>query len=278
MNNIAVLITCFNRREKTLRCLKCLFEIDPTVSVYLVDDGSTDYTAHAVSDSFPAVKIIIGEGNLFWSRGMHRAWQQAHLNPHDYFLWLNDDVVLRPDCLTELLECAAATKNRAIVSGIIDSHDHETIIYGAAGRDKKLLQPNGQMQEIINMNGNVVLVPRAVFDVLGNLDPVFHHDLGDVDYGLRARKHGIQVVTTRKVVGSCDANDVCRVRVAGSHLRQRFKRLYSPLGNHPNLNFYFRRRHYGLLNAMAYYLHIHLINILPDKLVKIIFGNKYFNK
>ena len=166
MNNIAVLMTCFNRKDKTLRCLKFLFDLDPTVSVYLVDDGSTDNTAQAVGENFPAVNIIRGEGNLFWSRGMHRAWEQAHPNAHSYFLWLNDDVVLRPDCLTELMECAAATKNKAIISGIIDSHDHSTIIYGAAGRDKKLLQPNGQMQDILNMNGNVVLVPRAVLNCL----------------------------------------------------------------------------------------------------------------
>lgn len=41
---LAVLMTCHNRREKTLRCLTSLFSCRPEagleLSVYLVDDGS----------------------------------------------------------------------------------------------------------------------------------------------------------------------------------------------------------------------------------------------
>lgn len=275
MSDIAVLMTCFNRREGTLRCLQNLFRVRLDLDVYLVDDGSTDGTSVAVENRFPAVKVIPGQGNLFWTRGMHMAWRQASAKRYRFYLWLNDDVVLTEDFLDELLSCTEITGGRAIISGIIDSHDHASIIYGAADENKKLLQPNGKMQEVINMNGNVVIVPNEVFEVLGNLDPVFHHDLGDVDYGLRARAKGIPVLTTRKVVGSCDVNDLCRVRLCRANLLQRFKRLYSPLGSPPVLNFYFRVRHYGIVNAVTYYIYIHCINLLPDNLVKIFFGRRY---
>ena len=48
--NIAVLITCYNRKDKTLLCLESLFKqqglgIDFSLAVFLVDDGSTDGTA-----------------------------------------------------------------------------------------------------------------------------------------------------------------------------------------------------------------------------------------
>ena len=51
--NIAVLMTCYNRREKTLACLDALQKTsassgDIQLSIYLTDDGCSDGTADAV--------------------------------------------------------------------------------------------------------------------------------------------------------------------------------------------------------------------------------------
>ena len=45
MNKIAAILTCHNRKEKTLACLHSLFSIISTIDVFLVDDGSTDGTS-----------------------------------------------------------------------------------------------------------------------------------------------------------------------------------------------------------------------------------------
>jgi GT2 family glycosyltransferase len=75
MQYIAILITCYNRKEKTLSCLAALFNcIVPDgygFDVFLVDDGSTDGTSDAIKEGFTQVNIIQGNGNLFWNRGMH---------------------------------------------------------------------------------------------------------------------------------------------------------------------------------------------------------------
>jgi GT2 family glycosyltransferase len=275
MHRIAVLLTCFNRCETTLRCLHRVFDIEQAIDVYLVDDNSTDDTVIKVMAAFPQVRIINGTGDLFWNRGMHLAWEHAKAGNYSYFIWINDDVLLYDDCFVELLACSAHCEDKAIISGIIESHDRKEVLYGGSDLAKGILSPSGTMQDITNMNGNVVLVPTAVYAKLGNLDPYYHHDLGDVDYGLRAQRRGIKVLTTRFAVGSCDRNNTCRVRLWGANLQSRFKKLYSPLGNHPGINYYFRRRHFGLGNALTYYLFIHLLNLIPDWLVKIIFGNKY---
>lgn len=275
MNSLAVLLTSHNRCDTTLRCLTEVFKFEKVVDVFLVDDKSTDGTAEFVSAEFPQVHLITGSGDLFWNRGMHSAWEHAKAGNYSHFLWLNDDVVLHDDCLAELLACSALCEHQAIISGIIVSHDSKEVLYGGTNPTKCLLTPTGEMQAITNMNGNVVLVPAAVFAKLGNLDPCFHHDLGDVDYGLRAQAQGIKVLTTRIAVGSCDRNNACRVRLWGANLSARFKKLYSPLGNHPVINFYFRRKHYGLGNAATYFVFIHLLNVAPDWFVHLIFGNKY---
>ena len=71
MTSIGVVITCYNRKEKTLASLKKLInqeDVDSLdINIYLVDDGSTDGTSEAVKKNFPQVNIIKGDGTLFWN-------------------------------------------------------------------------------------------------------------------------------------------------------------------------------------------------------------------
>jgi len=274
MSSIAVLITAFNRKKHTLSCLERLYKLSEDVVVYLVDDNSADGTSEAVRNTYPQVNLIKGDGNLFWNRGMCLAWQEAAKKDFDYYLWLNDDVILHDSCLMELVDCLALTDNKSIISGIIEDRNHG-ILYGGSDQHKKLIKPNGSLQKISYLNGNVVMVPKAVYKILGTLDPTYHHDMGDVDYGFRAAANGISVYATRKAVAYGEKNPICRERTSGTTLVKRFKRLYSPLGSNPNLNFYFRRKYKSIFNATGYYIFQHVLNLMPDKVNTYIFGNKY---
>ncbi|MDD6505889.1 MAG: glycosyltransferase family 2 protein [Prevotellaceae bacterium] len=275
MESVAVLMTCFNRKAKTERCLRNLFAVLPTCVVYLVDDASTDGTSEMVQTMFPAVRLLQGDGNLFWSRGMYRAWKEAVKGNYDAYLWLNDDVVLYPDFWEELKACQTWGGKDAVVTGLIDNEQHTEILYGGSDEKGCLVGPAAVPASVKFMNGNVVLVGKETVLRVGIIDPVYHHDLGDVDYGLRVLEQGGKVIATRKAVAFGYKNDMCRVRKWGVSLRKRFRTLYAPLGNPPAINFYFRRKHYGLWNACAYYVFLHGINLLPDCMVKRIFGERY---
>lgn len=275
---IAALLTCFNRKEKTKRCLSSLFSILPNCDVYLVDDGSTDKTVDMVHSLFPKVNVINGNGNLFWSRGMYTAWKEAVKGKYDYYLWLNDDIELYPYFFEELLECNRQKGSDCIITGLIEDFEKTTILYGGSDENKTLIQANGSPQKVTHMNGNVVLVPESVVDKIGIMDPKLHHDLGDVDYGLTAIENGINVYTTRKPVAAGYSNDFCRVRKWGVSLKQRLRKLNSPLGSPPSINFYFRKKHYGLFNACAYWCYLYLLNLLPDCVVVSIWGDAYKDK
>ncbi|MDR2010356.1 MAG: glycosyltransferase [Bacteroidales bacterium] len=282
MNTIAVLITCHNRKEKTLKCLTFLFNcILPDgykFDVFLVDDGSTDGTSDTVKEKFPQVNIIAGNGNLFWNRGMYTAWTYARKKEkYDYYLWLNDDIELYPFCMDELFECYSFGGKDCIISGFVEDSNHR-IIYGGFDKQKKMLNVTGKLQPITYMNGNVVLVPYTVVEKIGILDGIFHHDLGDVDYGFRAVESKINVFTTRISIALGCVNNFCRVRKWNSNIIDRFKKLYSPLGSNPMINFYFRKKHFGISDACIYWVYIHIINVLPDTLINIFFGDLYHDK
>lgn len=52
---------------------------------------------------------------------------------------------------------------------------------------------NGSLTPKHHFNGNIVLIPRFVYQQLGNLDYYCTHSKGDFDYGLRADKAGIRM-------------------------------------------------------------------------------------
>ena len=113
---------------------------------------------------------------------------------------------------------------------------------------------------------------------IGIIDPHLHHDLGDVDYGLTAIENGIKVLATRTPVAAGYSNDFCRVRKWGTNVSNRLAKLKSPLGSPPTINFYFRKKHYGLFNATAYWCYLYFINILPDNVIELLFGDTYKDK
>lgn len=271
MIKIAVLLTCFNRKEKTLECLANLHKQEGyrkrfDIGVYLVDDASTDGTSEAVKLKYPDLNLILGNGQLFWNRGMYRAWEVAGAKQFDYYLWLNDDTVLFPDAIQEMLECIELNNKPVIVCGAIASEVTGKFSYGGVTKEGKAVEPNGHIQNCYIINGNCVLVSAAAFKLIGNLDPVFPHAIGDHDYGLRLLEAGGEILTTRKFVANCERNEkLPKWCYSTTPLSGRLEALYSPLGNsHPKYYFIYEKRHFGLGVAVKHYLSIHLRVLIPS--------------
>lgn len=239
-NTIAVLITCHNRKPKTLACLEKLFELEKpknfeSPDIYLVDDGSTDGTSNAVKEQFSEVKIIEGNGSLFWNKGMRLAWEVAgKTKDYDFYLWVNDDVVLENYALIELFdsynEAKIIHRKESIITGAFrNSKSGNHFSYG--GRtDSGVVIPNGKLQSCRYINGNTVLIPKEIYTILGNLSPDYTHAMGDFDYGLRAIKAGFENYTTKRYIGLCSINDQPQWSDPKVPLKKRLKLFRSPHG------------------------------------------------
>jgi GT2 family glycosyltransferase len=276
MNNqcfdIAVLIACHNRREKTLRCLRDLFKQKSIneqfrFTVFLVDDASTDGTSEAISKNFPEVRIIAGTGSLYWNKGMYLAWKNAISEKEfDFYLWLNDDTVLFNDAIYTMLDTYIKCPEMSIICGSTKSELTGNFTYGLRIKKGIELVPNGEVQYGEFMNGNVVLISKKIYETIGMIDNIYPHAIGDNDYGLRAVKKGIRIATPPDYIGYCEGHEKlpawCLPEVP---LKKRLKSLYSPLGNsHPRYFFIFEYRHFGLPLAIKHFLSIHLRVLIPS--------------
>ena len=160
------MLTVFNRREKTLACLdNCYRQIDGMkaageydFTVYLVDDGSTDGTSEAVRGKYPQTVLIRGNGGLYWNRGMRLAWEKAAEKDYDFYLWLNDDTLMKEGALGILMETSVFLKHKAIIAGTCVNQAGE-LSYGGRTRSNRLINPDPAIPEPCHMfNGNLVLV------------------------------------------------------------------------------------------------------------------------
>lgn len=271
IHNLAILLTCFNRKETTLKCLTALSTqaLSAEISIFLCDDGSTDGTAEAVTEHFPKVHIVQGTGNLFWTRGTQKAWEAAMQHKaYDAYVWLNDDAMLNDGALQHMIDCSEECNNEAIICGEFCDINGQ-FSYGGTDPNKIPIPPNGQLQPLYYLNGNCVLIPAGVVHKIGSMDTMFLHGGGDYEYGLRALKNNIRVVTSKMYIGQCQPNTtISRVRKRGLSLAGRFRKLYSPFGYHPVVDFRYRRKYFGWRKALRNFLWLHYINILPDSLYK----------
>ena len=254
-------MTSFNRRELTLRSLGSLYgqkiPSDIQLTVFLVDDGCTDGTAEAVRARFPGVNILNGDGSLFWNGGMRMAFEAAMRGAPDAYLFLNDDTILNEDALMGVVACArswVAVGAPAIVVGstrspITGKHSYGGIARRLRGMELKLekVMPHSSSSTPCDtMNGNFALIPKQIAAIVGNVERRFRHQFGDLDYGLRARRAGFDVVVAPGYVGECHPNSPAGSwRDPRMSFARRWASLISPKGVPFPEWLLFTRRHYG---------------------------------
>jgi GT2 family glycosyltransferase len=239
--NIAVLLATFNRKEKTIACLRTLyaqqFPTEVSIDVYLTDDASTDGTRDAIKKEFPQVMIFVGNGSLFWAGGMRNSWQKALNAQPDFYLLLNDDTALENNAIETLLSYyQQKNQHAAICIGTTIDNISGNISYGG----RKLINPAKVQSHIVRSdtefmdcdlgNANIMLVPKEVVATIGILSDDYTHSIADFDYTLRAKKAGFKVIVAPGILGHCVDDHGNNWKSADVSLKDRIKFLKSPKG------------------------------------------------
>ena len=240
MSCIAVLLTVYNRKDKTIRCLSRLYEQNDlnqySLSVFVVDGGSSDGTTDSIRSLFPSIHLSVHNG-LYWAGGMYVAWKEALESgkEYDYILLLNDDVELAKDCLSELLKADSIIKTKIGQSGVLvgatcDPITNEYTYGGTSLTTGKNVIPNGEFQKCDLANANIMMIPKEVYENVGILSNEYVHNNADYDYSLRTIQAGFSVYILPRYLGTC-ARDHGKLWLSMSTpLKDRIKYMYSPTG------------------------------------------------
>lgn len=274
MHRIAVLITCYNRREKTIGCLNrifgCLLPNNFSLKVYLVDDASSDGTGISVSQIFPDVNVIYGTGDLYWAGGMRFAWKSALIDSPDYFLLINDDTDLKEDAIVKLLNFYNL-KNSApatITIGSTLDRDKDLVSYG--GRilcnkrkvNSTRVYSETEYLECDMANANIMLVPKFVVAKIGILSDKFTHSMADLDYVLRAKNAGIKTIVVPGILGYCQDDHGNNWKSSEASLKERIEYLKSPKGLAYKEYMWFIKEHF-IFNVPEAFIKLWLKTLFP---------------
>ena len=222
---VSIIILNWNSYEVTSDCLASLEKIDfPNREVVLVDNGSVDGSADRLAREFPAVRLIRNERNLGFAGGNNVGMRDALERRPDYLLLLNNDTVVAPNFLSELVRVAESDTQIGLLNPKIYYFEPPDRIWYAGGIRKPwrvfpvhlgLRQRDdgsyNQTREVSFITGCALLIKAAVVRQIGLLDEVFFLSFEDADWSVRASQAGFkQYYVPASVIWHKDSYDTTR--------------------------------------------------------------------
>ena len=179
--------------------------------IVIVDDGSTDGTSSFLKDYYPSIKIINGDGNLWWTKSLFFAINEVLKTARnsDFVLTINNDCSFSKEYFKTIYQTGVANPQSIIGSLILDTNDRNKIWdAGIRINWQKLIfqnipykyldqipsnKKNHNQSDTLSTKGT--LFPVAVFKQIGNFNykrlPHYH---SDYEYNCRAKKHGFNLL------------------------------------------------------------------------------------
>ena len=203
---LAVIIPCHNRKQTTLAFLD-KFSVPSPHQIVIVDDGSQDGTSAAITDHFPKIKVILGNGDLWWTGATNLGVQWALENNFTHVLTINDDAQIQSDYPDILLDRIEKHPDSIIGSRIMRGDLKDKVwAFGAsapftARRLWQLGHENTVWESVAEnfsdltpcqaLCGNGTVIPISCFKKIGAYDQKkFPHYHADGDFTLRATRAG----------------------------------------------------------------------------------------
>ena len=275
---VSIIILNYNGVEDTIECLESLSKITyPNYEVILIDNNSAGNDVEKLRNMYGgSIRIIRNELNYGFTGGNNIGiiYALENSNP-DYILLLNNDTIVAPDYLTELVKVASSgpTVGAVVAKIYLYNKPHHIESTGLkinmwCGQSYRLhwrRMDKGQYDEVTEVNAastNAFLIPADVLQKVGLFDEGFfiYHD--DADWCLRARKAGYKILYAPKAkiwhkVGSATRKTTGLAYYYLARNNFKFMRKHATRKQYQGFILYYFTVHMWLMTA-AYMAYFHL--------------------
>lgn len=256
---IAAVMTCYNRKQKTVTSIKRLLTTNEALlSFVVVDDNSTDGTIDALYELEKqySIKVLNGNGHSYYTGGM-RIGLKYLLDSgmeYDYLLLFNDDVEFYESCIDEMVKKSNQGEN--IVVGVCCDREGKmtySAVRYASGFNVNYRRLMLGEENADTFCANCVLIPWKAFLSVGNMDETYTHSFGDFDYGFSLSRGGWNIVTSEKYIGVCEYNSERNTWNDKTLNRiERFKKKESVKGLPRKEWFHFLNKNFGFIHSIVF--------------------------
>lgn len=215
-DKVCIILVNYNGYLDTIECVKSIMASTyKNIEIILVENASKDVDSIKV-DVFlnQNTNIVISENNLGFSGGNNLGIKYAiEKYKPKYLMLLNNDTVIEPDTIENLLEMAEKNNNVGIVTGKINYYSKKNTIWAACGKfdfktgiaDQPAMGEidSGQYDvecEITFSSGCLMFIPIEAYNKVGDLDESYFMYAEDTDYCCRMMKSGYKIFYTGKAV------------------------------------------------------------------------------
>lgn len=207
-SRVTTVMVSWGSKDQTLQSLQSLERLSYPVRIIIVDNGSNNGLNEDVASRFPRSELIMLPRNIGFGAACNIAISQA-LKDEDceYIFILNNDTIVHPDAVSELLRAAEHQPRVGILGPKIYYIDNPQVIWYAGarqrwgvlaatdtGRGKVDWGQFNTVREVDFVFGAAMFVRRTVFEKIGLFDEHFFLYLEDLDFCLRARAAGFSLL------------------------------------------------------------------------------------
>jgi hypothetical protein len=196
-----------NRCEDTLACLASLEKTTyPNQRTIVLDNASTDGSVEAIRSQFASVQLIELEQNLGYAGNNNFGVELAIRQDADWVFVLNEDTIVAPDCIRNLIEAAKSNPRAGILGPTVYHNAEPDVIQSAGvrlawnwstfhlGQNEPDRGQYGSPSQVDCVSGCALLIKRQVIQEIGALDARFFYYWEETDWCKRASLGGWEVL------------------------------------------------------------------------------------
>lgn len=215
---VVVILLNYNQNDYTIKCVNSLLKSNYTnFKIFLIDNGSTRENEKELVSNLPVDERLIYnriEDNIGYGKGTNYGLEKAlELDPK-YYLIMNNDTIIDPNAIDELVLTSKEFHDKALVTGKVYHYDQpnklqfvgfrfinrKTLSYVRMGVDET---DDGQYNEVVErdmIDDIFVLHSVDVYRKIGGYSPYFWVNGVNIDRALRAMENGFKLIYTPKAV------------------------------------------------------------------------------
>lgn len=199
-NKVGVIILNWNGLDDTAECLNSLIKVTyQKMVVYLIDNGSENNELPILKKQFENklnIKFIQNRTNLGFAGGCNVGIKKALDDGCSNILLLNNDTIVKPDFIDQLVEVSSADNIIGVVGSKIYLYDEPHTIWASATYFNYLFPPFSKMINTKNpvavnsIIGCSMMIKSDVFKKIGLFDEDYFAYGEEDDFNMRAIRAG----------------------------------------------------------------------------------------